>query len=118
MMDISNGDFGRQGLHSRTGEQGGKVHDNGSVFLSILCALLVPMLFAGYGVQSRRFADVSQQITALEKKQELLIEENKKCVSEISALCATSRIEEVAVETLGMHKAASRDIVRVEMTTN
>lgn len=118
MSDIRNGDFECHTVRSRSVERNMKLHDNGSVFLSLLCAVAVPLLFAGYGVQSRRFSDVSQQITVLEKKQERLIEENKKCVSEISALCATSRIEELAVDTLGMHKASSADIVRVEMTTN
>ena len=45
-----------------------------------------------------------------------LIEENKKLVSDISQLSSAERIERIAVEELGMHKAEAEDIVRVEMT--
>ena len=45
-----------------------------------------------------------------------LIEENKKIVNEISVLSSADRIEKMAVDELGMHKAQADDIVRVEMT--
>ena len=45
-----------------------------------------------------------------------LIEENKKLVSDIAVLSSADRIEKIAVEELGMHKAETEDIVRVEMT--
>ena len=50
-----------------------------------------------------------------EKKKERLIEQNKKLVSDISLLSSTDRIERIATEELGMHKAETEDIVRVEM---
>ena len=46
----------------------------------------------------------------------MLIEENKKIVNEISVLSSADRIEKMAVDELGMHKAQADDIVRVEMT--
>ena len=51
----------------------------------------------------------------LEKKQEQLVEENKKLISDISLLSSTDRIEKIATEELGMHKAETSDIVRVQM---
>ena len=42
--------------------------------------------------------------------------ENKKLVSDIAVLSSADRIEKIAVEELGMHKAETEDIVRVEMT--
>ena len=56
------------------------------------------------------------EVVELERKQEKLIEENKRIVSEISVLTNAERIEKIAVEELGMHKAEAEDIVRVEMT--
>ena len=55
-------------------------------------------------------------VSELENKQEKLIEENKKLVSDIAVLSSADRIEKIAVEELGMHKAETEDIVRVEMT--
>lgn len=78
-------------------------------------AVLIPLLLIAYGFQTKRYADLSREITALEKKQEELIEQNKKLVSDISLLLSTDRIEKVAADELGMHKAETEDIVRVEM---
>ena len=50
-----------------------------------------------------------------EKKQERLIEQNKKLVSDISLLSSTDRIKRIATDELGMHKAETKDIVRVDM---
>lgn len=78
-------------------------------------AALIPLLLIAYGFQTKRYADLSREITELEKKQEELIEQNKKLVSDISLLLSTDRIEKIATDELGMHKAETEDIVRVEM---
>lgn len=77
-------------------------------------AALIPLLLITYGFQAKRYAELSQEITELEKKQMDLIEQNKKLVSDISLLLSADRIERAADE-LGMHKAETEDIVRVEM---
>ena len=59
---------------------------------------------------------MTREIVELERKQEKLIEENKRLVSDIAVLSSSDRIEKIAVEELGMHKAETEDIVRVEMT--
>ena len=76
-----------------------------------------------YAMQAKKYTDLSKEIIELEAKQEKLIEENKKLieenkklVSDISQLSSAERIERIAVEELGMHKAETEDIVRVEMT--
>ncbi|MGP1458008.1 MAG: cell division protein FtsL [Treponema sp.] len=81
----------------------------------ILLALLIPLLLAAYGIQTKRYADLYKEVTALERKQEELIEQNKRLVSDISLLSGSDRIEKIASEELGMHKAESGDIVRIEM---
>ena len=44
-----------------------------------------------------------------------MIEQNKKLIGDISLLSSTDRIERIATDELGMHKAETEDIVRVEM---
>ncbi|MCR5495886.1 MAG: septum formation initiator family protein [Treponema sp.] len=83
--------------------------------LTCILALLIPLVLIAYGIQTKRFSDLSKEIAELEKKQERLIEQNKKLVSDISLLSSTDRIERIATEELGMHKAETEDIVRVEM---
>lgn len=69
-----------------------------------------------YAVQAKKNTDLLREINQLENKQAKLIEENKKLVSDISVLTSAERIERLAEEELGMHKAETEDIVRVEMT--
>ena len=46
---------------------------------------------------------------------EMLIEENKKLVSEIGMLSSSERIEKIAISEYGMRLAESDEIVRVEV---
>ncbi len=86
------------------------------VFGVCLLAASVPAMLILYGIQAKKYRDLTKDVIELEKKQEKLIEENKRIVSEISVLTNAERIEKIAVEELGMHKAEAEDIVRVEMT--
>lgn len=90
-----------------------------NVFVKIsLClfVLLIPCMLCLYAFQAKRYSELTMEIKELEKKQAMLIDENKKIVNEISVLSSADRIEKMAVEELGMHKAEAEDIVRVEMT--
>ena len=93
-----------------------KIKDFFKVLLISLFALSIPVMLVLYAIQSKKYTDLTREITELETKQEKLIEENKKLVSDISQLSSAERIERIAVEELGMHKAETEDIVRVEMT--
>lgn len=86
------------------------------VFGVCLLAASVPAMLILYGLQAKKYKDLTKEVVELERKQEKLIEENKRIVSEISVLTNAERIEKIAVEELGMHKAEAEDIVRVEMT--
>mgnify|MGYP002515365182 FL=1 len=91
---------------------------NKEIFSKIsLCVLafLIPVLLLAYGVQVRRYSELSREISELETKQKRLVEQNKKLISDISLLSSTDRIENMAENELGMHKAESEDIVRVEI---
>ena len=85
------------------------------LFISLV-ALSIPCMLCLYAVQARKYTALTAEIRDLEKKQEKLIEDNKKLVNEIAILSSADRIEEIAVEELKMHKAEKEDIVRVEMT--
>lgn len=86
------------------------------IIFTCIIAVAIPLLLGLYAYQTKKYTDLVNDITRLEKDQEKLVEENKKLVSEISVLSSAERIEKIATEELGMHKAESEDIVRVEMT--
>ena len=94
----------------------GKIKDFFKAILICLFALSIPVMLGLYAMQVKKYTDLSKEVLELESKQEKLIEENKKLVSDISQLSSAERIEKIAVEELGMHKAEAEDIVRVEMT--
>lgn len=94
----------------------GKFKDFIGKFFFFLLIVAVPLMLCLYAVQARQYTILTNEIKDLEKKQEKLIEENKKLVSDIAVLSSADRIEKIAVEELGMHKADTEDIVRVEMT--
>jgi len=94
----------------------GKIKNFFKAILICLFALSIPVMLGLYAVQAKKYTDLSKEVLELESKQEKLIEENKKLVSDISQLSSAERIEKIAVEELGMHKAEAEDIVRVEMT--
>ena len=81
----------------------------------ILLALSIPSLLALQSVQGHRYAQLENQVKAIEKKQHSLIEDNKQLISGIGVLSSASRIEKIALEELGMHQVSSEDIVRVEV---
>ncbi len=93
-----------------------KVRDVLFKILICLLVLSIPTMLCLYAGQAKQYTSLTKEIRELEKKQEKLIEENKKLVSDIAVLSSADRIEKIAVEELGMHKAESEDIVRVEMT--
>ena len=82
---------------------------------TIVCALLVPLLFALNAMQAARYMKVQNEVKALEQKQVELVEENKRLITDISLLSSGERIGKIAEEELGMRKAESEEIVRVEM---
>lgn len=82
---------------------------------TIVCALLVPLLFALNAMQAARYMKVQSEVKALEQKQVELVEENKRLITDISLLSSGERIGKIAEEELGMRKAESEEIVRVEM---
>lgn len=90
--------------------------DVGKIILNCVLALSTVALLFLYGINAKKITDLKKEIEILEKEQKQYVEENKKLVSEISQLSNPERIERIATEELGMHKADSTDILRVEMS--
>ncbi|MFA6856283.1 MAG: cell division protein FtsL [Treponema sp.] len=87
----------------------------GEMIIVCLIAAAIPALLIFDGIQTRRYENLVDEVSGLEKKQEELVQENKKLVIDISLLSSADRIEKIAENDLGMHKAQSGDIVRIEM---
>lgn len=84
----------------------------------ILLALCIPALMILAGVQTHRYSVLEKRVEQLNTAQYEIIEESKRLISDISVLAGSDRIEQIAVEELGMRKAESEEIVRVEIKDN
>ena len=88
-----------------------------------LAAISIPAMLMIDAVQARKYTDLKNQVIDLEEKQyetlchseRQIIEENKKLITDISLLSSADRIERLASEELGMRKAETDEIIRVEM---
>ncbi len=80
-----------------------------------IAALSIPSLLIFDAFQARKYADLQKQVRDLERKQEELVEQNKKLITDISVLSGADRIESIAKDELGMRFAESDEIIRVEM---
>ena len=74
-----------------------KIKDFFKVIALCIFAASIPALLALYAVQAKKYTDLTKEVAELEVKQEKLIEENKKLVSDISQLSSAERIERCSV---------------------
>ena len=65
--------------------------------------------------QSQVYNALEREVNAYNDEQNRLIAENKRKISAISILSKPQRIEKIAVEELGMHKADSSQIIRISL---
>lgn len=78
-------------------------------------ALSIPLLLCFDSFQSSRYSDLQKEVRKLETSETALIEDNKNLIAEISLLSSAERIESFAINQLGMRKAGSDEIIRVEV---
>ena len=83
--------------------------------LACLLALSIPCLLAIDSMQARKYTKLEQEVVSLERKQKELVEQNKKLITSISILSSSDRIEKIAVENLGMRRAVSSEIIRIDV---
>ena len=85
------------------------------LFLTYLFAVLIPLLLIFETVEAHKYMRLEEEVELLEKKQVEIVEKNRLLISEISLLSSSDRIERIAENDLGMHRAKTEDIVRVEL---
>ncbi len=90
-------------------------HDVKLEVAACFAVFAIPLLLILDAFQARRYARLKGELVKLEDKQLELVEENRRLISDISLLSSSDRIEQIAEGELGMHKAKSEDIVRVEI---
>ena len=88
------------------------IFQNAVIFM---LALSIPALLALDSMESKRYSELNNKVYSLEKRQRTLIESNKRIVNDIGLLSSSARIEKIALEELAMHKAASNEIVRIDI---
>jgi cell division protein FtsL len=86
-----------------------------NIIWAYVAAVLIPLFLVLQAAQSYRYKKLRAENRALENKQVELVEQNRKLISDISVLSSSDRIEKIAEGDLGMHKASTEDIVRVEI---
>ncbi|MBQ0050532.1 MAG: cell division protein FtsL [Treponema sp.] len=83
--------------------------------IACIAVVMIPILLILDAFQAKKYSRLKKDLEALELKQQELVEKNRKLISDISLLSSSDRIEQIAEGELGMHKAKSEDIVRVEI---
>ena len=78
----------------------------------------IPLLLIFEVYEAHKYTMLQEEVSELEKKQVELVEKNRQLISEISVLSSSERIEKIAETDLGMHRAKTEDIVRVELQRN
>ena len=71
------------------------------VFVCV-CASAIPVLLVINSLQALKYKKLEREVSALERKQVELVEENKRLITNISLLSNSDRIEKIASEELGM----------------
>ena len=83
--------------------------------LAFILTVSIPCLFFFTVKQSQVYNALEREVNAYNDEQNRLIAENKRKISAISILSKPQRIEKIAVEELGMHKADSSQIIRISL---
>ncbi len=83
--------------------------------LALILTVSIPCLFFFTVKQSQVYNILEREVNAYNDEQNRLIAENKRKISAISILSKPQRIEKIAVEELGMHKADSSQIIRISL---
>ncbi len=82
---------------------------------AVLCTLLIPALLFSLVWQSSRYSRLERELQMYERQQTELVSANRRLISQISVLSSPERIERVAIDKLGMRKAAPSEILRIEL---
>lgn len=81
--------------------------------LALLIVLIPVLLFANV-FQAYRYSRLEREVSALERKQHELIEQNKRAILSISVLTSPDRIGALAEQELGLQRLSPPDLIILE----
>ena len=75
----------------------------------------IPLLLGLAAWQSTRYTALNNETIRLEAAQEELVEENKRTIANIAVLSSSGRIENIALNELGLTKALPENILQISI---
>ncbi|MDR2481934.1 MAG: cell division protein FtsL [Spirochaetaceae bacterium] len=84
-------------------------------FFLYAVALTIPVAMGLITWQSTRYAELKREIERNNRLQADYIEQNTRLITEISALSAAYRIENLAKTSLGLDKTKPEDVIHVSI---
>ena len=81
----------------------------------LLIAILLPVAAFSNVWQVFRYKQLEKEISALEDRQQELIEKNKRLIAGISVLQSPQRLEKLATEELDLEKMEPGSLIRIRI---
>ena len=83
------------------------------IFLAVIS---MPLFLCLTVWQSTRYQNLKKELTRLEQAQGEWVESNKRLIAEIVMLSSQKRIEDIAVNSLSLHKIRPENVLQVTIT--
>ena len=77
--------------------------------------LTIPIFLGVVAWQSFRYTELETNVRTLEANQKEMVVENRKLIASIAVLSAPSRIEQIAVQDLGLKKILPENVLQVRI---
>ena len=77
--------------------------------------LTIPLFLGVLAWQSFRYTELESSVRRLEADQKELVVENRKLIASAAVLSAPSRIEQIAVQDLGLSKILPENVLQVRI---
>ena len=77
--------------------------------------LTIPIFLGVVAWQSFRYTELESNVRVLEAVQKEMVIENRKLIASIAYLSAPSRIEQIAVQILGLKKILPENVLQVRI---
>jgi len=75
----------------------------------------IPLFLGAVAWQSFRYAELEKNVRVLEANQKEMIVENRELIARIAVFSAPSRIEQIAVQQLGLKKVLPENVLQVRI---
>ena len=87
----------------------------GRLILFYVIVLSIPLTLGICAHQAARYDALKKEMSRLMDEQELLVDTNKRLITEIAGLSSSARIEDFARNTLGMDKKDPEDVLQIHI---